>query len=115
LLKAVYLTGVRPDCEGLLMARSESIDSRISRKGAIFSRKSMVNPWGIEEVPSFPPAQTREENREAYTNHLMERVISRGNPASGTAQPTAGQHHAGRSGQRTFKPSSSIRPVRGRL
>jgi RNA-directed DNA polymerase len=39
----------------------------------------MVNPWGTEGVPSFPPAQTRKSTREAYSDHLMEQVVSRGN------------------------------------
>jgi RNA-directed DNA polymerase len=42
-------------------------------------QEEMVNPWGTEEVPSFPPAQTRKLTREADSDHLMERVLSRGN------------------------------------
>lgn len=61
------------------MARSRGKHRQPNIPQGGYLREEMVNPWGTEEAPSFPPAQTREATREAYSNHLMERVISRGN------------------------------------
>lgn len=61
------------------MARSRGKHRQQNIPQGSYLQEEMVNPWGTEEVPSFPPAQTREITREAYSNHLMERVVSRGN------------------------------------
>ncbi|OPY59428.1 MAG: Group II intron-encoded protein LtrA [Pelotomaculum sp. PtaU1.Bin035] len=47
-------------------------------KGSCLQEEA-VNPRGIEGVPSFSPAQTRETTREESSTYLMEQVVERNN------------------------------------
>lgn len=88
------------------MARSRGRHRQLNIPQGSYLQEEMVNPSGTEEVPSFPPAQTRKLTREADSNYLMERVISRKNLLSALRRAEKNKGAAGVDGMEI----KSLRP-----
>jgi len=88
------------------MVRSRGKQRQPNIPQGSYLQEEMVNPWGTEEAPSSPPAQTIEATRESHSNHLMERVVSRENLLSALRRVEKNKGAAGGDGMEI----KSLRP-----